>query len=56
MWPSPPSRSRRSADETHAVEPGDFAFVPPDEEHQFVNAGDVAFEFLCIVPLEGEDG
>ena len=38
------------------VEPGDFAFVPPNEEHQFVNAGDGVLEFLCMVPLEGEDG
>ena len=46
----------RFADGSQAVEPGDFAFVPPDEEHQFVNSGDDAFEFLCMVPLEGEDG
>lgn len=41
---------------THPVEPGDFAFVPPNDEHQFVNTGVDAFEFLCMVPLEGEDG
>jgi quercetin dioxygenase-like cupin family protein len=41
---------------SQAVSPGDFAFVPPNEEHQFANAGTVPFEFLCMVPLEGEDG
>jgi len=38
------------------VAAGDFAYVPPNDEHQFVNAGTEPFEFLCIVPLEGEDG
>ena len=46
----------RFAGGSRSVEPGDFAFVPPDDEHQFVNTGDDAFEFLCIVPLAGEDG
>ena len=36
------------------VEPGDFAYVPPMDEHQFVNTGDEPFEFLCVVPPEGE--
>jgi len=39
-----------------AVVPGDFAFVPANDEHQFVNTGDEPFEFLCMVPLAGEDG
>ncbi len=38
------------------VETGDFVYVPPNDEHQFVNAGTDVFEFLCMVPLEGEDG
>ena len=46
----------RFAGGSRAVEPGDFAFVPPNDEHQFVNAGDDPFEFLCMVPLDGEDG
>ena len=41
---------------SHDVKPGDFAFVPPGDEHQFVNTGDGVFEFLCMVPLVGEDG
>ncbi len=38
------------------VKPGDFVFVPPLDKHQFLNTGDTPFEFLCIVPLAGEDG
>jgi len=41
---------------SQAVRPGDFAFVPPNDEHQFVNSGADPFEFLCVVPLAGEDG
>jgi len=32
----------------------DFAFVPPDVEHQFTNPYDEEFEFICIVPNRGE--
>ena len=46
----------RFAGGSHLVTPGDFAFVPPNDEHQFVNTGDGVFEFLCMVPLNGEDG
>ncbi|MBU0596477.1 cupin domain-containing protein [Candidatus Bipolaricaulota bacterium] len=46
----------RFAGGSQSVEPGDFAYVPPNDEHQFVNAGEGVFEFLCMVPLEGEDG
>jgi len=33
---------------------GDFAFVAPGERHQFRNAGDGVFRFLCAVPREYE--
>lgn len=46
----------RSAGGSQPVIPGDFAFVPPNDEHQFVNTGEGVFEFLCMVPLDGEDG
>ena len=29
---------------------GDFAFVPPNTEHQFENSSDDTFQFICIVP------
>ena len=33
---------------------GDFAFVAPDELHQFRNAGQEPFVFLCAVPKQYE--
>jgi quercetin dioxygenase-like cupin family protein len=38
----------------HVVEKRDFAFVPPNKEHQFSNPFDEDFEFICIVPNRGE--
>jgi len=32
----------------------DYAFVPPNTEHQFSNPYDDDFEFICIVPNRGE--
>ena len=32
------------------VGPGSFVYVPPDEEHNFANAGDEPFAFLCVIP------
>ncbi|KAA0000477.1 MAG: cupin domain-containing protein [Thermoplasmata archaeon] len=29
-----------------------FAFVPPNEIHQFKNVGDEDFIFLCIIPIK----
>jgi len=36
-----------------AVQAGSYAYVPSDKEHQFRNAGDGMFRFICIVPTEG---
>ncbi|MFC2097616.1 cupin domain-containing protein [Bacteroidota bacterium] len=33
---------------------GKVAFVDEDEIHCFKNTGDESFDFLCIVPLRGE--
>jgi quercetin dioxygenase-like cupin family protein len=38
----------------HEVVEKDFAFVPPNIEHQFSNPFDEPFEFICIVPNRGE--
>ncbi len=46
--------SIRSGKEEISVTAGDFAFVPPNEPHQFVNAGDGTLEFICVVPISGE--
>jgi quercetin dioxygenase-like cupin family protein len=37
------------------VGPEDAIFVPGDEVHCFRNTGDSTFQFLCLVPLRGED-
>ena len=44
----------KSPDGEVQVSAGDCVYVPPNEEHQFLNAGADPFEFLCIVPKEGE--
>lgn len=38
----------------YEVEAGSFAYVPSDKEHQFMNVGKEDFEFICIVPEEGD--
>ncbi|MBQ5707616.1 MAG: cupin domain-containing protein, partial [Peptococcaceae bacterium] len=35
-------------------EQGTCAYVPSNEEHCFINKGDVPLELICIVPLRGE--
>jgi len=40
--------------EARELAPGDFAYVQPHELHQFRNAGDEPFVFICAVPKEYE--
>ena len=40
-------------DTLHPLKAGGYAFVPGNTLHQFSNAGDVTFKFICIVPEEG---
>ena len=40
----------RSADEEHPLGEGDVVFVAPEERHQFVNRGDDALRFICLIP------
>ena len=40
--------------EDHEVEAGSFAYVPGGKNHQFMNNSNEEFEFMCIVPEEGE--
>jgi quercetin dioxygenase-like cupin family protein len=37
------------------VKSGSIAFIPPDSMHQFKNAGEKNFIFLCIVPNIGDN-
>lgn len=41
----------RQGDKEHPLEKGSFAFVPPEEEHNFANTGDGVFRFICVVPV-----
>ena len=33
------------------LEPGDIVWAPPDEMHQFLNAGKEPFFFMCLIPI-----
>ena len=35
----------------HDLKPGDVVFVPPDVEHEYANAGERPFKFLCGIPV-----
>lgn len=37
------------------LEKGDFAYVPPNVEHNFKNMGEEDLMFICIVPTSGDD-
>ena len=42
----------RTGQGEHKISPGDCVYVPPEEKHQFVNAGSKPLKFLCIVPRD----
>lgn len=46
----------RFSDGAAEVGPGDFVLVSPMDKHQFQNADGEPFEFICVVPLSGDDG
>jgi len=37
------------------LEKGDFAYVPPNVDHNFTNSGTEDLTFICIVPTMGDD-
>ncbi len=37
------------------IKPGDAIFIFPDERHQFVNTGNEALGFICIIPNGAEN-
>ncbi len=45
----------RIGEELFDLKEKDFAFVPPNAEHQFENPHDEDFEFICIVPNLGNN-
>lgn len=36
-----------------SLQPGSFAYIPDNEEHQFQNTGSGKMRFICIVPERG---
>lgn len=40
----------RGEQQDYPCGPGDVVWVPPNERHQFRNAGDEPFEFVCLIP------
>jgi len=44
-------RVREGPDE-HEVAAGNCLYVPPNEEHQFLNTGERTMKFLCLVPRD----
>lgn len=40
----------------HHVREGDILYVEPNRTHQFVNVGDEALRFLCLVPVTHDCG
>ncbi len=32
------------------ISEGDYLFVPPNAEHQFLNTSDVELRFICVIP------
>ncbi len=33
--------------------PYDVVYIPPEEEHQFKNTGDIVIKMLCLIPKKG---
>jgi quercetin dioxygenase-like cupin family protein len=40
----------RQRGKEHPIDRDSFAFVGPNEEHQFVNLGDEPLRFICVIP------
>jgi quercetin dioxygenase-like cupin family protein len=40
--------------ELHPLEPGAYAYVPGEHEHQFRAAADAPLSFVCIVPADAD--
>ena len=41
----------RSEDSESPIAHGSIVFVPPNEQHQFVNRGDTVLSFICVIPV-----
>lgn len=43
----------KAKNKEYEIEPGNFVFVKPNEEHQFINVGDTQASFICVIPNSG---
>ena len=34
------------------IKPGDVLYIPADEQHQFKNAANQTFKFMCLIPAK----
>jgi quercetin dioxygenase-like cupin family protein len=34
------------------IKPGDVLYIPADEQHQFKNAAEKPFKFVCLIPAK----
>ena len=34
------------------IKPGDVLYIPADEQHQFKNAAEKPFKFMCLIPAK----
>ena len=46
------ARSQRGED---AISEGTVVYVAPDEEHCFINTGNEALRFICVIPIEDKE-
>src|SRR5664280_1856696 len=40
------------AGQEEPINPGDVLYIPADEQHQFKNADDQPFKFMCLIPAK----
>ncbi len=41
----------KTKDENIEISDGYFAFIKPNEYHQFINTGDKVLKFICVIPV-----
>ncbi len=41
-------------EKSYSLQKGSYVFIPPKLRHNFENVGEETFEFMCIVPPEGD--
>ncbi len=44
----------KTVNDEYTLKTGDYAFVMPDEKHQFINNSQEPLEFICVIPKYGQ--